>query len=375
MVKTDIFYNTLLDCGVDFFAGVPDSLLKDICGYITDNSSKSENVITANEGSALSLATGHYLASGKLSLVYMQNSGIGNVVNPLLSLTDSDVYSIPMLLMIGWRGEPGVKDEPQHVKQGKVTVELLETMGIEYRVVSSETDNIVDIIKECSQLTLKKQSPIAIVVKKNTFEPYKLKTQIKTSFDLNREEALKCVVDNLSEDDIVVSTTGKTSRELFEYREELNQSHSNDFLTVGSMGHASQIALGIALDKPNMKIYCFDGDGAMLMHMGGMATIGDLSPKNYIHIVFNNGAHDSVGGQPTVGFNTDFCKIALACNYSKAFSVSSKNEIDKVFNSISDVDGPLFIEVRVNKGGRANLGRPTTTPVENKLELMSKLSQ
>lgn len=371
-MKPEIFYNSLKNNGVNFFAGVPDSLLKNICAYITDNTDNKSNVITANEGSAISLAAGHYLASGDPAMVYMQNSGIGNAVNPLLSLADTDVYSIPMLLMIGWRGEPGVKDEPQHVKQGKVTVDLLETMGIDYVVVSNG-DDAEQIIKESVELTLSRKSPVAIVVKKGTFEDYKLQNPETTDFEMNREEALKCVVSRLSEDDVVVSTTGKTSRELFEYREELNQGHSNDFLTVGSMGHSSQIALGIALKDESRKVYCFDGDGAMLMHLGGMATIGSLKPKNFIHILFNNGAHDSVGGQPTVGFETDFCKIALACNYNNAYSVSTEAGVLDALAEVQNCEGPVLLEIKVNKGGRSDLGRPTTTPVQNKEELMKLL--
>ena len=310
MISPKEFYNYLVEKQIDFFTGVPDSLLKNICSYITDNTIPERNVIAANEGGAIALATGYNLASDKIPMVYMQNSGIGNAVNPLLSLTDPKVYSIPVLLMIGWRGEPGLKDEPQHIKQGEVTVELLDAMKIPYAVLS---DNIEDATKEIDSAISymnNNQAPYALVVRKNTFEAYELKNVVKTNFELSRENAVKHVTSLINIEDVVVSTTGMISRELFEYRAELKQGHERDFLTVGSMGHASQIALGIAIEKPNRNVYCFDGDGAALMHTGSMGIIGGLSPKNFKHIIFNNGAHDSVGGQPTIAFGVDFEKIS-----------------------------------------------------------------
>ena len=366
MVSPELFINRLQAEGVNFFAGVPDSLLKNVCAYITDNVSPEANIITANEGAAVGVAAGHYLATKNLPLVYMQNSGIGNAVNPLLSLADEKVYSIPMILMIGWRGEPGVHDEPQHVKQGEVTLPLLDTMDIPYVILPDEDGAaaaaIGKIVTDCKNSS----KPHAIVIKKGTFGPYKLKTKVENSNPVCREDAMKKVVDMLPADSIIVSTTGKLSRELYEYRDEKRMSHESDFLTVGSMGHSSSIALGIALAKPERKVVCFDGDGALLMHLGAISNIGKLAPKNYLHLVFNNGAHESVGGQPTLGYDIDIPAVAMACGYKKALTVRTEEEIKKALKDALSSDGPIMIEIRVGINSRDNLGRPKTSPIENK---------
>lgn len=375
MISTEKFYNLLNDSGVDFFTGVPDSLLKDICSYITDSAPKEKNIISANEGGAIALATGYNLASNKIPLVYLQNSGIGNIINPLLSLADPEVYSIPMLIMVGWRGEPGVKDEPQHVKQGKVTLDLFSSMQVPFDVLSTDFEEVKNSIKNAIQYIEKNKTPFVLVVKKNTFEPYKLKNNVFTNFELSRELAIKEVVQLLKDDDIVVSTTGMISRELFELRATLGQGHERDFLTVGSMGHASQIALGIALEKPNRNVYCFDGDGAVLMHTGSLGIIGDLAPKNLKHIIFNNGAHDSVGGQPTIGFSVDFAKIAEGFNYNKVYKADKAIEIKDLFKVFCKEEGPSLLEIIVNKGNRKDLGRPTISPIDNKDNFKSFLGK
>lgn len=375
MIATDQFYQSLISNGVEFFTGVPDSLLKDICAYITDNTSKECHIIAANEGGAIALATGHHLATGKTPLVYMQNSGLGNAINPLLSLADSTVYSIPMLLMIGWRGEPGVKDEPQHIKQGEATLDLLDAMQIPYAVLPDNIEAAKDVLQEALIYTKKNSAPYALIVKKGSFVPYTLKSSTDAPHTLTREEAIETVVQNLDKNDIVVSTTGKASRELFEIRKKLNHTHENDFLTVGSMGHASQIALGIAIEKPNRDVYCFDGDGAILMHTGSMSIIGDLAPKNFKHIIFNNGVHDSVGGQPTVGFSTDFCSIAKAFNYKHTYQVRSSIELESCLTEFKETEGPVLLEILVKKGARKDLGRPTISPLENKVGLMKNLKK
>lgn len=375
MILTEQFYQSLISNNVEFFTGVPDSLLKDFCAYITDNISKERHIIAANEGGAIALATGYHIASGKIPLVYMQNSGLGNAINPLLSLTDAEVYSIPMLLMIGWRGEPGVKDEPQHVKQGEVTLALLEAMKVPYAILPHDIDNTNKVLDNALSYIKMKNSPYALIVKKGTFEQYKLKSILNTKYSLSREEAIEAIVQNLNNKDIVVSTTGKASRELFELRKRFGQTHENDFLTVGSMGHANQIALGIALEKPKRNVFCFDGDGAILMHTGSMGIIGDLSPKNFKHIIFNNGAHDSVGGQPTIGFKTDYCSIAKAFNYQKTYQVESLDKLEDTLKEFNEIEGPALMEILVNKGARKDLGRPTKSPLENKLALMKNLNQ
>ena len=371
MINTQKFYESLNQNGVDFYTGVPDSLLKDICSHISDNAPADKHVISANEGGAVALAMGYYLATSKTPLVYMQNSGFGNTINPLLSLADPKVYSIPMLLVIGWRGEPGVKDEPQHVKQGGVSETLLKTLDIPYVIISDKTKDIDKVISGAIKKAEENNEPYAILVRKGTFEPYSLKTKIKTNFDLNREEAIIKTTELLSDSDIIVATTGKTSRELFEFRARNNQGHHRDFLTVGGMGHANQIALGISIAKPNKKVYCFDGDGAALMHTGSLGIIGDLKIENFKHIIFNNGAHDSVGGQPTIGFDIDFGKIAKSFNYTKVFKIEKLNHFDEIFMNFQKEKGPCLIEILVNKGARQDLGRPTVSPKENKLDFMS----
>jgi len=362
MIPCQKFYECLAKNKIDFFTGIPDSLLKDFCAYVTDNASKEKNIITANEGNAIGLASGHYLATGKFGLVYMQNSGLGNAINPLTSLTDKDVYSIPMLLVIGWRGEPEVKDEFQHIKMGKITLKILETLEIPYKVLD---DNYKETVKEAVEYMENFNAPYAIVVKAGVFEEYKLQDKIRTDFELDREEAIKTIVPLLDDEDIIVSTTGKTSRELFELREELKQGHNKDFLTVGSMGHSSSIALGIALEKPDRNVYCFDGDGALIMHLGALSTIGDIRPENFKHIVFNNFAHDSVGGQPTAR-NINIPLIAKSNGYVKVFSAENKHQIIDSIKQMKEINSLVLLEVKINKGSRKNLGRPTTTPIENK---------
>ena len=374
MISPQFFIEKLKANHIDFYAGVPDSLLKNMCAYITDHFDAAHNIIAANEGAAVGLAAGHYLATGQPACVYMQNSGEGNAINPLASLTDEDVYNIPLLLIIGWRGKPGVHDEPQHVKQGKVTTELLNVMEINYEVLSKEEDKAAKQIEKAVE-ALRNKEDYALVIEKDTFEEYKLINIETNDLSLCREEAIQTVAAKLGENDCIVSTTGMISRELFEYRAALNQSHERDFLTVGSMGHASQIALGIALEQPNRRVWCFDGDGATIMHMGSLAIVASKAPKNYIHVVFNNGAHDSVGGQPTVGLKIDLPAVAKAVGYATVCSVDNKADLETVLDKVKESRGPVFLEVKVKKGNRKDLGRPTTTPIQNKEALMKFLSK
>ncbi|MEO8209167.1 MAG: phosphonopyruvate decarboxylase, partial [bacterium] len=327
MISPKDFFEILKTNGVTFFTGVPDSLLKDFCAYVTDNSSKQDHIINSNEGASIALASGYYIATGKPSLVYMQNSGLGNAVNPLLSLADKEVYSIPMLLMIGWRGEPGKKDEPQHIKQGRVMLKILDAMEIPFEVIDASTENIKEKIEKVCSHIKNNICPYALIISAGTFEEYTLKSDVITNYPLKREDAIKIILDDLSHEDIIISTTGKTSREVFEYREQKEQGHQNDFLTVGSMGHCSQIALGIALKNKKRNVYVLDGDGAVIMQMGSLAITGTHSPENFKHIVLNNGAHDSVGGQPTVGFQIDFSSIAKACGYLFTFKAVTEAQV------------------------------------------------
>ena len=371
MLRPSFFYDTLRGFGIDFYAGVPDSLLKNLCAYITDHADERHNIIAANEGGAMGLAAGHYLATGQIPVVYMQNSGLGNIINPLASLTDPDVYNIPVLLVIGWRGKPGVHDEPQHVKQGKVTTGLLNVMGIDYTVLSKDEDKAAAQIKKAVDYMQHTNECYALVIEKDTFDAYTLQNVEKNDLTLSREEAIQIVASAMGKKDVVVSTTGMVSRELFEYRTAKNQGHERDFLTVGSMGHASQIALGIAMAQPNRRVWCFDGDGATIMHMGSISIVASKAPKNYIHIVFNNGAHDSVGGQPTVGLKIDFPSIAKAVGYKNVYSVDNIYNLRKILLDLDE--GPVFFEVKTKKGNRKDIGRPTITPIQNKERLMSFL--
>ncbi len=373
MIRPQFFIDTLGAHGIDFFAGVPDSLLKSICAYISDHIDGKHNIITANEGGAVGLAAGYHLATGRIGCVYMQNSGEGNIINPLASLTDKEVYNIPVLLLIGWRGRPGVHDEPQHVKQGKVTLELLETMGVAHTVLSKEEDLAGEQIAQAIAHMRATNEVYALVVEKDTFDTYTLQQGRPSELTLSREEAIQTVAATLDEKDVIVSTTGMISRELFEFRTARGESHERDFLTVGSMGHASQIALGIALEKPDRHVWCFDGDGAVIMHMGSMAIVAEKAPANYIHVVFNNGAHDSVGGQPTVGLDIDLCAIAKAVGYKAAFSTDSQEGLVGILNEVKKQEGPVLVQVCVKKGNRKDLGRPTTTPIQNKEALMAFL--
>ena len=370
MISPKYFIDKLGECGIDFFAGVPDSLLKNICAYISDTLDDKHNIIAANEGGAVGLAAGYHLATGGIGCVYMQNSGEGNIVNPLASLTDRDVYNIPVLLLIGWRGRPGLHDEPQHVRQGKVTTGLLNTLGIEYTVLSKEEEKAGKQIDAAVEYMCRTKEVYALIIEKDTFEAYTLKESGADVLTLTREEAIRTVASALDAKDVIVSTTGMISRELFEHRTAVNEGHERDFLTVGSMGHASQIALGIALEKADRRVWCFDGDGAVLMHMGGMAIVASKRPENYVHVVFNNGAHDSVGGQPTVGLDIDLCAIARAVGYKAAYSTEDRSELERLLSKVKNQPGPVLLQVCVKKGNRKDLGRPTTTPIENKEALM-----
>ncbi len=374
-IKPNDFFNELTGHGVEFFAGVPDSLLKEFCLCIDDSVSGDQHIITANEGNAVAMATGHYLSLKSLPLVYMQNSGLGNAVNPLLSLCDLDVYSIPMLVMIGWRGEPGVKDEPQHIKQGKVQLELLDALDIPYEIISKDDDQFATKISNAVKTAKNESRPTVLLIKKGTFKKYDNAIQKSDNHRMNREEALEIILENLNDNTIIVSTTGKTSREIFEIREKRGQSHEQDFLTVGSMGHCSSIALGIALSKPNREVVCIDGDGAMLMHLGSLTTIASLRPKNFRHILMNNEVHESVGGQNTAAKNVDMSAIVKAVGACKMFKAETPAELKTNITEFMTSAGPSFFEIKIRPGSRADLGRPTVKPIDNKENFMKFLDK
>ncbi len=370
MIDSLQFLESLKKNSIHFFTGIPDSLLKSFCACLYDHISSDQHIIAANEGAAVAIATGYHLATGRLPLVYLQNSGIGNAVNPLLSLADPEVYGIPMLLMIGWRGKPGIKDEPQHIKQGRVQNALLESMEIPYRLINAQIKDYEQVLDELLALVVNMQRPVALIVEQGTFLPYKLNTTAAESGLMTREEAIAAILRQVNEPDIVVSTTGMASRELFELRAAQNQGHHRDFLTVGSMGHCSQIALGIALTHQNRRVFCLDGDAAVIMHMGSLSVIGAHAKHNFIHIILNNGAHDSVGGQPTTASTTDFIAVAKACGYKQAIQTKTGTQLEKAIKKAKTIGGPTLIEVMVKPGARKDLGRPAKTPGENKTDFM-----
>lgn len=361
--------------GSDFYTGVPDSQLKALCNYLmnTYGIDAKHHVIAANEGSCTALAAGYHLATGKIPVVYMQNSGEGNMINPVASLLNDKVYAIPCVFLVGWRGEPGTHDEPQHIYQGEVTLKLLEDMDIKTFVIGKDTsDEEVAAVMEKYRGILANGKSVAFVIRKGAIS-YDKKVRYENDNTMVREEIIQHIV-SVSGEDPVVSTTGKASRELFETRVANGQSNKYDFLTVGSMGHSSSIALGIAVNKPGTRVWCVDGDGAVLMHLGAMAVMGVNKPSNIVHIVINNGAHETVGGMPTVAGQIDFVALAKACGYPYAVCVDSFDALDVELESAKNRDALSLIEVKCSIGARDDLGRPTTTALENKKNFMEYLA-
>ena len=360
----------------DFYTGVPDSQLKALCDYLMDEYGidREHHIIAANEGNCTALAAGYHLATGKIPVVYMQNSGEGNIINPIASLLNEEVYGIPVIFIIGWRGEPGIHDEPQHVYQGKGTTVLLEDMDIPYFVLSKDTTecNIQTAMKKFSS-ELAKGKSVAFVVKKGALE-FSKKVEYKNDYTMQREDVIKHIA-LISQKDPIISTTGKASRELFEIREICQQEHKFDFLTVGSMGHASSIAMGVAINQPLKKIWCIDGDGAVLMHMGAMPVLASVKLDNFVHVIINNGAHETVGGMNTVAKDIDIVGIAKACGYDYAISVDNFVDLDLELRKAKDYKGLFLLEVKCSIGARNDLGRPTTSAKENKENFMRFLQE
>lgn len=361
--------------GSDFYTGVPDSQLKPLIDYLMNNYGidPHHHIIAANEGNCAALAAGYHLATGKIPVVYLQNSGEGNIINPVASLLNDEVYAIPVVFIIGWRGEPGIHDEPQHIYQGKVTIKLLEDMDIDTFIIGKDTtdDEVSKAMKRFDEM-LSSGKDVAFVIRKGALENNE-KAIYQNEYSMKREEIIKHVV-TISGEDPIICTTGKASRELFEIRNANGQSHKFDFLSVGSMGHCSSIALGVALNKPERRVWCIDGDGSLIMHMGSMAIIGTNKPKNLIHIVINNSAHETVGGMPTVAGSIDLVSVAKACGYSNAVSVSGFEDLDKALGVAKGKKELTLIEVKCAIGARDELGRPTTTALKNKCDFMNYLA-
>ncbi len=360
--------------GSDFYTGVPDSQLKALCDYLMDRYGidPKHHIIAANEGNCTALAAGYHLATGKVPVVYLQNSGEGNIINPAASLLNDKVYAIPVVFIVGWRGEPGIHDEPQHIYQGEVTVRLLEDMGIASFVIGKETtEEELEAKMNEFRADLAAGKDVAFVIRKGALTDAP-KVEYKNDNHMVREEIIRHIV-KVSGEDPIVSTTGKASRELFEIRAANGQSHKYDFLTVGSMGHSSSIALGVAVNRPKRRIWCVDGDGAVLMHMGSMAVLGANKPKNLIHVVINNKAHETVGGMPTVAGSVDLAAVAKACGYPNAVCVDNFADLDKELMAAKERNELSLIEVMCSLGAREDLGRPTTTALENKRNFMKFL--
>lgn len=370
MIEAGSLFEALGRRGVRFYAGVPDSLLKDLCSCLQDQAGSCRNIITANEGNAVALAAGYHLATGEIGAVYMQNSGLGNAVNPLTSLMDPEVYRIPLLLVVGWRGEPGVKDEPQHVKQGRITPAQLDILEIPHWTLNKDSD-LEAVLDEVFRALEASRAPVALIVRKDALAPYPKTKKKAAASELKREDALRKILALAGPDDLFVSTTGKTSREVYELRVERGE-EQRDFLTVGSMGHTSSIALGVALGNPARRVVCLDGDGSLLMHMGAMPIIGSLKPANLVHILLNNGAHESVGGQPTVADSVDFAAVSMACGYQAYRQAADLAGLEQAWQALNEAPGPVLLEVRICTGSRGDLGRPKSTPEQNKAAFMER---
>lgn len=368
MIQPKDFFEALCARGVGFYVGVPDSLLANFCAYVDDQGGRDQHLITANEGNAVALGMGYHMATGKVAMVYMQNSGLGNIINPLVSLVDPEVYKVPMILVIGWRGEPGFKDEPQHVKQGRVTIEQLDLLEIPHWILDANSDINATLNSAFAKMR-ERNAPVALVVRKDTFANYKPKNIHKETSALSREVALEHILQLCTENELIVSTTGKTSREIFELRIK-NKQKQRDFLTVGGMGHTASIALGVAIGQPEKRVVCLDGDGSLLMHMGCMPVIADYKPKHFVHVLLNNGSHESVGGQATSAGLVDFAQLADAVGYVGYAVANDVSSLQQAWQILTQKQGPVLLELKIKNGSRVDLGRPTTTAEQNKLAFM-----
>lgn len=385
MIDAQEFLDFLIKNKIQSFYGVPDSLLKQLCKKLIDLP-ESVHQISANEGTAIASAIGHHLATGETGCVYFQNSGLGNTINPLVSLASQDVYSIPILLIIGWRGEIEdtglqLKDEPQHIQQGQITLKQLEIIDIPYEIITPDEHKWEAKLARIIKISKDESRPVAIICRKNTFKEKTLNNIDKNLINnqkpsralISRENAIKIITRKIPKEIPIFSTTGMASRELYEFRKANNQSPI-DFYTVGGMGCASSIALGYLRGSSKIKkVVCIDGDGSAIMHMGGMFK--NAKEKGIIHIILNNDAHDSVGGQPTNAFDIDFKNLGLSLGYDYSLSITEEDEINKTLEkAINELDKSYLIEIKVSKGNRIDLGRPKEKPSENKKIFMNNWS-
>jgi len=376
MISCQDFFSMLKEKGFIFFSGVPDSTFKHWLKFLVDNNGKDlNNLVACNECEAIALCAGYYLATRKIGVVYMQNSGLGKTVNPITSLCDSDVYSIPILLMIGWRGEPGKIDAPQHKKMGRIMLSLLDTLEIPHSILEPDKETIIKELKKASEYFKKNTSPYAFIIKKGFFHDYKWDSKQICNYELTREEIINLIMENLNNDEIIISNTGYTSREVYEYREANKKDHFKSFYNIGGMGCASSIGLSIALQKQEKRVIIFDGDGAAIMQMGAFTTIGKHSPTNFVHIIFDNHAHETTGGQPTNSASSNFLQIAIACNYKSGDIIRTKEELLKIIPDIKNKEGPLLYVIQIKMCSRSNLKRPEKEPKLYKEELLKYLTE
>lgn len=356
MINQEIFLKTLNDEGIKFFTGVPDSYLNGFCNYLLEHVSNDQHIIAANEGNAIGIAAGYYFSTNSIPLVYMQNSGMGNALNPIVSLTDKHVYNVPLLLLIGWRGEPGIGDWPQHQTQGEITTKLLEILNIPYVIASDDDCQLKKQVVKLINIAKEKNTPVALIARKGVFAGDKKQDIINCTYPLSREEAIESILEILPADTIYCATTGRATRELFYLREKKGESHKCDFLNVGAMGHASSVALGIALANRKRQIVCLDGDSAAIMHLGALTMASKTDVSNFLHIILNNGSHESVGGQPSAGQLIDFTSIARASGYTTVGSyVSTKEQVKDAINILKERDKPGFLDIRIHKGLKGEL--------------------
>ena len=344
-------FQVLADFGVSFFTGVPDSYLNGFCNYALANCGE-RNIIAANEGNAVGIAAGHYFASREIPLVYMQNSGEGNAINPLASLVDEAVYAVPMLLLIGWRGQGGSEpNHPQHKLQGEITASLLDIMHIPYTVLSDSDEDFAATVEKAVHYCRETRQPYGLIAPKGVMADPDKPNNVDDAYPMSREEAIEVILDHMPENTVYSATTGRATRELFFLREKRGETKARDFLNVGSMGHASSVALGIALEKPDRCVVALDGDCAAMMHLGAMTMVSKLSAPNFLHVVLNNGAHESVGGQPSAGHRVDFTKIAEACGYATVGkAVETEEELIAALEKLCGSGKAGFIDCRIHKG-------------------------
>lgn len=376
MINSERFYMMLKNTGVNFFTGVPDSLLNDFCLYLADNLPQDQHTIAANEGNAIAIAAGYHIATGTLPMVYMQNSGIGNSVNPLISLTNKETYAIPMILLIGWRGSPGVNDWAHHKKQGQETPVLLESLDIPYKVLDDNEVEAADLIKWAWETAMEKSGPVALLAKKGILSGGSKKNLLleESEYPLSRENAIECIINTVPKDTIFVATTGRATREIYEVRESQGAGHEHDFLNVGAMGHASSIALGISIGSQNRLVVCLDGDAAAIMHLGSFAIAGTSGRSNLLHIVLNNGAHESVGGQPSAGHKINFTGIAESAGYhTVGCEVADKMGLEAAIKKLILSPGPGFIDMRIRKGIRMDIPSLKVSLIDSKCQMMNTL--